>query len=279
MICIDIQKQARMSSDFSDANLTGLRPAPAGQDSDSSVCSHSEKTLGYSPVPRRPSSKDMYENTGDLKDSYTDDMIAPQGFEPEGSATKPKFCEGSSTFVDFISDRNGFALFREYLREQKHESLLDFCQSCEEFKRLANTGSNLATHKASSIYNNYLHSKHLCANILKDDVYIRAKLKHKLSGGQPLSETLFDHAKQCILQYITEFHYGRFLGSDIYMRSDVSKAFQSKDRISTKCVPRYGPKGLPPLLEEKVYEQNAANWPSPDVNTKPLGRAVDDREE
>ena len=268
-----------MSCDYSEPNVTGLRPAPPGQDSDSGVCSQSGKSLNYSPVPRRPSSKDMYENTGKIQDSYSDDVIAPLGFEPEGSATKPNFCEGSSSLVDLISDRNGFTLFREYLREQKQESLLDFCQSCEEFKRLANTGSNLATPRASSIYNNYLHSKHLCANILKDDVYIRAKLKHQLGLGQPLSETLFDHAKHCILQYMNEFHYGRFLASDIYMRSDVSKGFQSKDRISAKSVSRFGPKSLPPLLEEKVYEQNPGNWHSPDVNTKPLGRAIDEREE
>ena len=260
-----------MSNEYSD-NLTGLRPAPPGQDSDSSLSINSGKTVNYSAVPRRPSSKDMYENTGN---KYTEDVIAPLGFEPEGSATKPNFCEGNLSLMDFISDRHGHSLFREYLREQKHESLLDFWQSCEEFKRLANTGSNLATPKANSTYNHYLHSKHLSASILPDAV--RAKVKHTLTSGQP-NETLFDHAKDFILQYMNDCHYGKFLGSDIYMRSDVSKGTQSKDRVSSKNVSRFGAKGLPSLPEEKVFEQNRGNWPSTDVNARPLGRTLDERE-
>lgn len=256
-------------------NLTGRRPAPPGQDSDSSLCMDSEKTLDYSAVPRRPSNKDMCENRGS-KNLYADHIIAPLGFEPEGRATKPNFCEGNSSLLDFISDRNGYSLFREYLRRHKHESLLDFWQSCEEFKRLADAGSILATPKANSTYNNYLHSKHLCASFLQDGV--RAKLKHKLSSGQPLNKTLFDHAKDCILQYMNDHHYGKFLGSDIYMRSDVSKGSQSKDRVSTKNASRLGGKALPPLLEEKVFEQSGCDWPANHVNTRGSGRTVDERE-
>ncbi len=263
-----------MSNKYCD-NLTGLRPAPPGQDSDSSLCIDSGKTVNYSAVPRRSSGKDMYENTGN-KGSYTDGMIAPLGFEPEGSATKPNFCEGNSSLLDFITDRSGYSLFREYLRQHKHEALLDFWQSCEEFKRLANTGSNLASPKANSTYNNYLHSKHLCASILQD--VVRAKVKHKLGSGHPLNETLFDQAKNCILEYMNDVHYGKFLGSDICIRSDVSKAIQLKDRVSTKNVSRFGAKGLPPLPEEKVFEQNRGNWASVDVHTRPLGRSVDERE-
>ena len=263
-----------MSSDYCD-NVTGLRPAPPGQDSDSGICVNSSKTVNYSPVPRKPSSKDLHEHSGN-KDSYTDDMIAPLGFEPEGSATKPYFCEGNSSLLDFISDRNGYTLFREYLREQKHESLLDFWQSCEEFKQLANTGSTLATLKANATYNNYLHSKHLCASILQDN--IRAKVKHKLGLGHALNETLFDQAKDCILRYMNSFHYGKFLGSDIYMHSDVSKGLQSKDRVSGKNASRFVPKGLAPLPEGKVFEQGSGTWPSVDINTIALAGQADERE-
>ena len=266
-----------MSYEYSE-NLTGLRPPPPGQDSDSSLCVNSGKTQNYSAVPRRSSGKEIYENTSiNIQGSYTDDMIAPLGFEPEGSATKPNFCEGNSSLLYFISDKNGYSLFREYLRGHKQESLLDFWQSCVEFKRLANTGSSLASPKAISTYDNYLHSKHVCASILHDAV--RAKLKHKLSSRQPFNETLFDNAKDCIFQYMNDIHYGKFLASDIYKRFDVSKGIQLKDRVSTKNVSRSGAKGLPPLPEEKVFEQNRGNWACIDVHPRPLGRTgVDERE-
>ncbi|XP_028395429.1 axin-1-like [Dendronephthya gigantea] len=259
-----------MSSD-SAVNMTGSRPAPPGQDSDSSVSFDSTKIQSYSAIPRKPSSK---ESMGNI-DVYTDEShIAPLGFEPEGSATKPTFCEGNSSLLDFISDRNGYSLFRKYLQEQNQESLLDFWQACVKFKRLANTGSNLATPTANSNYNNYMHSNHLCAGILQD--VIRAKVKHSLSTRQPLSETLFDHAQDCILQYMNDFHYGKFLCSDIYTHSDVSKAILLKDRVSSKNVPRFISKGLPTLPEESVYEQHSGNWPSIDVNSRSVGRSVDE---
>ena len=256
-----------MSSD-NVVNMTGSRPAPPGQDSDSSPCIDSRKVQNYSAIPRKPSSKEI---TGNMA-LYTDEShIAPLGFEPEGSATKPKFCEGNSSLLDLISDRNGYSLFKHYLLELKQESLLDFWQACEKFKRLANTGSNLATPTASSIYNNYMHSNHLCAGILPD--VIRAKLKHSLSSRQPLSENLFDLAQDCVLQYMGDFHYGKFLCSDIYANSDASK-----DRVSSKNVPRFGSKGLPTLPEETVYEQHSSSLGSVDVNSRSLGRSIDKRD-
>ena len=265
-----------MSNEYSE-NLTGLRPAPPGQDSDTSLCINPGKTQTYTAVPRRSSGKEIYENMSkNIKDSHTDDIIAPLGFEPEGSATKPNFCEGNLSLLDFITDRNGFLSFREYLRGQKYESLLDFWHSCGEFKQLANTGSNLASPKAISTYDNYLHSKHLCGNILQDPV--RAKVKHKLASGQPLNEALFDNARDCIFQYMNDMHYGKFLASDIYKHFDVSKGTQLKDRVSTKNVSRLATKGLPPLPEEKVFVQNRGNCAAVDVHTRPLGRGFDERE-
>lgn len=232
----------------------GLRPAPPGQDSGTLSCINFDKNEHYTAVPRRSSGKDTFESL-----ASKDEMLAPLGFEPEGSASKPNFCERASPLLEYILDPNGYATFREYLCEHDQETLLDFWRSCEEFRQLASTGSNLSIPKANATYSNYLQSKLLCARIIQGG--IRAKIKHKLHSGQPLNDMLFDQAQESVLRYMNDIHYEMFLTSDIY------KSYISKERVS-----RFESKCMPALPEEKIQEKSNGSWIVSDANTPPLGR-------
>lgn len=266
------------------ATSYSVRPAPPGQDVATSQSRSNKKQQmlrNYGSLPQKASSKEIYDSPSDLSYEIDEERMAPLGFEPEGSATKPSFSEGCSSLQEMLFDRDGFEMLYEYLRLEKLESLLDFWRSCEEFRRLSKAGSNLATPTANAIYSNYMHKKHVCGSILHHP--IRAKVKHKLNSGQPLSESTFDSAQEAIVSYIYDYHYTNFLRSDVYKPS-VSESVNTsiKVRVSNRAT-RFTGTALSPLPEEKVLafgeERNRGQWGSYDTATRSDGGQVDGERE
>lgn len=263
------------------------RPAPPGQDSGISTTATSranEKKTNFNAVRRRATtttSKESHESACNLKDKNDEENAAPLGFEPEGSATRPSFCEGCSSLQGLLSDRYGYEVFHEYLRLQNSESLLDFWRSCEKFRQLAKARSGLALPTANATYAKYMHKKLQCGSLLDDS--IRAKVKHKLNSGQPLNELMFDSAQEAIFSYINEYFYASFIRSDVYKGfvGDEAAKIPTKDRVSTARSARFTGKALPTLPEEKVFEGAASHgqWTSCDPAIRSIERQADGMKE
>lgn len=266
------------------------RPAPPGQDSgvtSTSSRASEKKTMPLVPkfnaVPRRATTnKESHESPCNLKDEFDEEIAAPLGFEPEGSATRPSFCEGCSSLQGLLSDRYGYEVFYEYLRLQNSESLLAFWRSCEKFRQLAKARSGLALPTANTTYAKYMHKKLLCGSRIDDS--IRAKIKHKLNSGQPLNESMFDSAQEAIFSYINDYFYASFIRSDVYKGfvSDEAVKIPTKDRVSTTArSARFTAKALPTLPEEKVFEGDASHgqWTNCDPAIRSIGRQADGMKE
>ncbi|CAH1794458.1 unnamed protein product, partial [Owenia fusiformis] len=164
-----------------------------------------------------------------------EDMIAPLGFEPEGSATNsPPFTENSTppylkwaeSLKFLLEDSDGLQLYKEFLSlEQCYCPVtLDFWFACKGLRqsllKFTKSQSNDAKERAKIfnlakvIYRKYIRGDQLSSIISKS---IRQTISERVTK-KDIELTLFDEAQDSVEKYMTDNTWPIFLKSDIYVQ-------------------------------------------------------------
>ncbi|KAH3886772.1 hypothetical protein DPMN_010785 [Dreissena polymorpha] len=112
-------------------------------------------------------------------------------------------------FDKLLNDHVGIAVFKEFLKKEFSEENIEFWQTCEDFKNIAD--ASFRTVKAKEIY-----GKHVAMHS-PDPVNIDSVLRREIESRlEKPSHQLFNAAQLHIYQLMKQDSYGRFLKSDLY---------------------------------------------------------------
>lgn len=199
--------------------------------------------------------------TSTLPPGYdNEDVEAPLGFEPEGSAANsPPYSENSTpphlkwaeNLHHLLADSEGVALFKEYLElEQGGSNELQFWFACQGLKRKANSDFGDVSNIVKVIFKTYVRfDKVKC--IAKDT---KQEIVERLNNKTKLDQCVFDEASAEVEEYLRDVSYPAFLNSDLYVQyvnnyADSPKSSHSSGSNSARPVSQAGL--LPVLHEDK----------------------------
>lgn len=160
---------------------------------------------------------------------FDEEMDAPLGFEPEGSAANsPPFTENSTppylkwaeSLHTLLDDREGVQLFRTFLEQEGIGTCsLDFWFACRGLK-LKGEGCDEAIQVIKIIHKKYIKSDKL--------PYVDIRTKKKISENilTGMDMTIFSEAQSQVETYMKNDTYPLFLKSDLYIQY-VSKEGES----------------------------------------------------
>ncbi|XP_070580133.1 axin-1-like [Ptychodera flava] len=144
-----------------------------------------------------------------------EDIEAPLGYEPEGSASvTPPYTRWAESLRALLDDSEGINLFREFLKQERDEDSLLFWFACQGFRnKLALDPTRAGTAKV--IYKNFVKLNGPQTVKLSDVTrnYISQNI-----GKTPLEQGLFDQAQGEVEDLMRETTYPMFLKSDIYVQ-------------------------------------------------------------
>ncbi|KAK6187750.1 hypothetical protein SNE40_005707 [Patella caerulea] len=199
---------------------------------------------------------------------FSDDMDAPLGFEPEGSAaSSPPFTENSTpphlkwaeTLHHLLSDSDGVELFKEYLEKESGGCYeVDFWFACEGLRQ---KDEQQLPSVIKVIYKKFVrHDKIKCID--KDT---RQGITDKINRKEQMDRTIFDSAQAEVEGYMKGVTYPAFLNSDFYVQyvqnyGDSPKSSRSSGSNSARPVSQAGL--LPALIEDKELESDQLNYGS-----------------
>ncbi|KAL8609738.1 hypothetical protein ACOMHN_042777 [Nucella lapillus] len=153
-----------------------------------------------------------------------EDVEAPLGFEPEGSAaSSPPYSENitpphlrwAENLNLLLSDSEGVALFKEFLElEQGGSEELQFWLTCHGLKRKANTDAIDVHNIVKVIFKAYLRSDKV-KSVSKDT---RKDITDKLSQRSKVDQCIFDEAQLEVEAHLRDVSYPAFLNSDLYVQ-------------------------------------------------------------
>ena len=185
-----------------------------------------------------------------------EDVEAPLGFEPEGSAANsPPYSENSTpphlkwaeNLTHLLEDSEGVSLFKEFLElEQGGSDELQFWFACQGLKRKADTGD--VSNIVKVIFKTYVRfDKVKC--ISKDT---KKEITDRLSQKSKVDQCVFDQAQTEVEAYLRDVSYPAFLNSDLYVQyvnnyADSPKSSHSSGSNSARPVSQ---SGLLPVLHE-----------------------------
>lgn len=232
------------------------------QVSHTSSRSHCSKQGDTNPATPRKSNLDK---TISCSVEGCEELDAPLGFEPEGSAAanSPPFSENSTppylkwaeNMNFLLEDGDGIDLFRTFLdQEGAGQHSLDFWLACKGLKIKDKVDSE-ATHVIKLIQKKYIKSDKL--------PYLKANTKHaiyeKLKSGLDLM--IFDVAQAEVEDFMRNNLYPLFIKSDLYIQyvqkgGDSPKSSNSSSG-SNSARPLSGP--LPPLVEDMELQPDDLN--------------------
>ncbi|NP_001158475.1 axis inhibitor 1 [Saccoglossus kowalevskii] len=157
----------------------------------------------------------------------TEDIEAPLGFEPEGSASvTPPYTRWAESFRALLDDSEGINLFREFLQQENDEDSLLFWFACQGFRnKLASDPTRAGTGKV--IYKNFI--KLNGPQTVKLSEQTRNYIAQDLNKT-PITPGLFDQAQSEIEDLMRETTYPMFLKSEIYVQY-----VQNGGLLSPKC--------------------------------------------
>lgn len=195
-----------------------------------------------------------------------EDVEAPLGFEPEGSAANsPPYSENSTpphlkwaeNLHHLLADSEGVALFKDYLeREQGGSDELNFWFACQGLKQKAETADVPLIVKA--IYKTYVRfDKVKC--ISKET---KKEITDRFSQKVKVDQCVFDAAQAEVENYLRNVSYSAFLNSDLYVQyvqnnADSPKSSHSSGSNSARPVSQSGL--LPVLHEDKELNAEELN--------------------
>lgn len=231
------------------------------QVSHSSARSHCSKQGDTNPATPRKSNLDK---TLSCSVEGCEEMDAPLGFEPEGSAANsPPFTENSTppylkwaeNMNYLLEDWDGINLFRTFLdQEGTGRYSLEFWLACKGLK-IKDKKDSEAIQVIKVIQKKYIKSDKL--------PYLKANTKHaiyeKLKSG--LDVMIFDEAQAEVEEFMRNNLYTLFIKSDLYVSyvqkgGDSPKSSNSSSG-SNSARPMSGP--LPPLVEDIELQPDDIN--------------------
>ncbi|XP_041362836.1 axin-1-like [Gigantopelta aegis] len=220
--------------------------------------------LTHSPAAT-PRKSNLDKTNGSLKCSSlkldNDDMDAPLGFEPEGSAaSSPPFTENSTpphlkwaeNISHLLNDSEGVDLFKEYLKKE-HGGYTEvlFWFACQGLKQTCNPDDVPGIIKA--IFKGFIRSDKIpCLN-----ASTKRKIVDSFSRKEGIDRSIFDSAQAEVEKFMRSVTYPAFLNSDFYVQyvqtySDSPKSSHSSGSNSARPVSQSGP--LPSLPEDKELD-------------------------
>ncbi|PVD39047.1 hypothetical protein C0Q70_01674 [Pomacea canaliculata] len=167
----------------------------------------------------------------------TEDVEAPLGFEPEGSAANsPPYSENSTpphlkwaeNLNHLLTDSDGVSLFKEYLEcEQGGADELQFWFACQGLKQQADTGD--VANIVNAIYKKYVRVDKV-KSISKET---RKEIMEKIQQKVKVDQCIFDAAQAEVENHFRNVSYPAFLNSDIYVQYVQSYADSPKSSHSS----------------------------------------------
>ena len=151
-----------------------------------------------------------------------DEVNAPLGFEPEGSAANsPPFTENSSppylkwaeNLVHLLDDSDGVKLFKQFLDQEQCAYTLDFWFACRGLKMVPEKDESKIHSLVKLIYRKYIKGDQL---LLKPD--IKRNLADRLSKKENINQSIFDEAQKEVEESMRNDTYPLFLKSDLYVQ-------------------------------------------------------------
>ena len=219
----------------------------------------------HSPAAGTPRRSNLDKTGGSLSCSVqaldSEEIEAPLGFEPEGSAANsPPFTENSTppylkwaeNLNFLLEDSDGVKLFRQFLEQEQCSSMLEFLFACKGLKMLLPSEEKKIENLAKLIYRKYIKGERLS---LKAE--IRKDIADKLARKEGLNQNIFDEAQTDIENSIRNDTYPLFLKSDLYLQyvqngGDSPKTSNTSSG-SNSARPLSGP--LPTLHEGEELKQ------------------------
>ena len=212
--------------------------------------------------PATPRKSNIDKNNASLSCSlqgYDDEMDAPLGFEPEGSAANsPPFTENSTppcsrwakSLHMLLDDRDGVQLFRNFLHQEGIGTFsLDFWFACQGLK-LKESVENNTQQVIKLIYKKYIKSDKL--PFLESDTK-RKILEHIQSG---IDLTVFNAAQAEVEQYMANDAYPAFLKSDLFVQYFAREGESSNSSSGSNSARPVSSGPLPTLREDQELEIN-----------------------
>ena len=189
---------------------------------------------------------------------FDDEMDAPLGFEPEGSAANsPPFTENSTppcsrwakSLHMLLDDRDGVQLFRTFLDQEGVGTFsLDFWFACQGLKLKGSVADNTQVIKV--IYKKYIKSDKL--PYLESETK-KAILEHIQSG---LDLSIFNAAQAEVERYMTNDAYPAFLKSDLYVQYFARGGESSNSSSGSNSARPVSSGPLPTVREDQELEQD-----------------------
>lgn len=192
----------------------------------SQVSHTSGRSIGSSkgdinPATPRKSNIDKSATTIAACSGLDEDMEAPLGFEPEGSAANsPPFTENSTppylkwaeSLHNLLGDPDGVQLFRSFLQQEEiGTSSLDFWYACQGLKKQERSEEE-RTQMVKIIFKKLLKGDKL--------PFVNSNTKKTIAENinHGTYMTLFDDAQSQVEEYMKNDTYPLFLKSDLYVQ-------------------------------------------------------------
>lgn len=214
-------------------------------------------------TPRR-SNLDKSHFVGSHDVSCKEDMEAPLGFEPEGSAaSSPPFNENSpppylkwaENIEALFEDLEGVRLFKKFLDQESSSNPLDFWFACKGLQEGVQSDEEEKIQSlVKLIYKRYIRGDHLQ---LPTDMKKSITTKFK---KQSYNQGIFKEAQMLIQSRMSNDTYPLFLKSDIYVQyvqlgGESPKTISNTSSGSNSARPLSGP--LPTVHEgEELREED-----------------------
>ncbi|KAK7111768.1 axin-1-like [Littorina saxatilis] len=185
-----------------------------------------------------------------------EDVEAPLGFEPEGSAANsPPYAESGTpphlkwaeNLNYLLEDSEGVSLFKEYLElEQGGSDELQFWFACQGLKRKADTGD--VSNIVKVIFKTYVRfDKVKC--ISKDT---KKEIVDRLGQKVKLNQCVFDEAQKEVDSHLRDVSYPAFIKSDLYVQyvNNYAESPKSSHSSGSNSARPVSQSGLLPVLHE-----------------------------
>ncbi|XP_076459899.1 axin-1-like [Babylonia areolata] len=188
-----------------------------------------------------------------------EDVEAPLGFEPEGSAaSSPPYSENitpphlrwAENLNHLLSDSEGVALFKDYLElEQGGSEELQFWLACHGLKRKANSDAVDVHNIVKVIFKAYVRFDKV-KSISKET---KKEIVDKLSQKSKVDQCVFDEAQLEVEAHLRDVSYPAFLNSDLYVQyvNNYAESPKSSHNSSgSNSAAHVSQTGLLPVLHE-----------------------------
>lgn len=172
--------------------------------------------------PATPRKSNIEKPTAYTNQAFDDEMDAPLGFEPEGSANNsPPFTENSTPpYIKWaenihmlLDDRDGVQLFRTFLEQEGiGTGSIDFWFACQGVKKMPRTEQR-TINVIKVINKKYIKSDKLpCL-----DAETKRSIADLISRSE-IQLSIFNTAQEIVEQYMEKNTYPLFINSDLYVQ-------------------------------------------------------------